>query len=121
MTSTEKYEIFIAFLGREVPEIEFIEDIWNQAIQEEFQKSSIYINVAIDERQLACVDCSQRERGYVITAIRNPLQSPDQELYYSSLGNVLFKVRKTLGSPYTLVVIEEADVSFFPYDPQAGR
>lgn len=124
MTKSEKYEILIAFLGREIPDIKDIKYIFDQAIKEEYQKSLIYVNVTIEERVLSCVDCSETERGYVITAVRNPLQSPDQELYYQSLGNVVFKVRKILDSPYTLVIIDDADVSFFPYEPtvpEAGR
>lgn len=124
MTKSEKYEFLIAFFGREKPDIQDIKDIFDQVIKEEYQKSLTYVNVTIEERILSCVDCSQTERGYVITSVRNPLQSPDQELFYQSLGNVLFKVRKILDSPYTLVVVDEADISFFPYDPQfseAGR
>lgn len=116
MSLTEKYEILIAFLGREIPEKEYIADIWNQAILEEYQKSSIYINVAIDERLLSCVDCTKSERGFVITAIRNPIQSQDQKLYYNALGSILFKIRSILGEPYTLITIDQVDTSFFPYD-----
>lgn len=121
MFLTEKYEIFISFLGRSLPEREYIVEVWNQAIYEEYQKSSIYINVTIDESSLACVGCTKGEKGFVITAIRNPIQTPDQELYYYSLGRVLFNVRKTLGSPYTLVINEDTKISYFPYDPKAGR
>lgn len=121
MFLTEKYEIFIFFLGRYLPEREYIEEVWNQAIYEEYQKSSIYINVLIDERSLACVDCTKGERGFVITAIRNPVQAPDQGLYYYSLGSILFNVRRTLGSPYTLVINDEVKLSYFPFNPQAGR
>ena len=117
MTKSEKYEILIAFLGREIPSIQDIKDIFDQVIKEEHQKSLIYVNVTIEDRVLSCVDCSETERGYVITAIRNPLQSPDQELYYKALGNVILKVRKILDSPYMLVIVDDTDVSFFPYDP----
>ncbi len=118
MNLTEKYVILIAFIGREIPEKEYIADIWNQAILEEYQKSSIYINVAIDERLLACVDCTKEERGFVITAIRNPIQTQDSKLYYNALGSIVFKIRDILENPYTLITIEQIDSTFFPYDLQ---
>lgn len=121
MSLTEKYEILIAFLGREIPEKEYIAKIWNQAILEEYQKSTVYINVAIDERLLACVDCTESERGFIITSVRNPIQSQDPELYYNSLGSILFKVRNILGDPYTLITIEQVNSSFFPYDLKTSR
>ena len=116
MTKSEKYEIFIAFLGREIPDIQDIRDIFDEVIKEEFESSSIYVDVAIEEQLLSCVDCSKTEKGYVVTAIRNPNRSPDQALYNMALGNIVFKVRKMLDSPYTIIVIDDANVSILPYD-----
>ncbi len=117
METTEKYEIIMAFVSDVRPTREYLEEIWNTAILEEFKKSGTYVNVMIDERSLICVDCPKDEQVYVITSIRNPQQTPDQDAYYNSLGNILFKVRELLDSPYTLISIDTVYVSFFPYHP----
>lgn len=117
MEITEKYEIVIAYVGRIRPGIEFMEDMWSATILEEYQKSAIYVNAIIDERSLSCVDCSIREKAFVITTIRNPIQTPDKDAYYNALGRIVFRVRDALDSPYTLISIGSVQVSYFPFVP----
>ncbi|ABX42314.1 hypothetical protein [Lachnoclostridium phytofermentans] len=117
MELTERYEIVISYVGRIRPGVELIEDVWSTAILEEYKKSAIYVNAIIDERSLVCVDCSKREKVFVVNAIRNPIQTPDKDAYYKALGNIVFQVRRDLNAPYTLISIGAVQVSYFPYNP----
>jgi hypothetical protein len=117
MEITERYEIVIAYIGRQRPAVEYIEDVWSRAILEEYQRSAIYVNAIIDERSVVCVDCSKREKVFVVNTIRNPIQTPDKDAYYNALGNIVFQVRRELNSPYTLISIGAVQVSYFPYNP----
>lgn len=114
MEATEKYEIIIAFVGKVAPNKVYVDLVWNLAIREEFKSSGIYINAIIDERSLACVDCSDSETCFFVVAVRNPAQTQFEEDYYNALGRIMFKVREELNNPYMFIMSEKINASYFP-------
>lgn len=114
MEPTEKYEVIIAFIGKVAPNKIYVNLVWNLAIREEFKNSGIYINAVVDERSLACVDCSENETCFTVVAVRNPAQTPLEEDYYNALGRVIFNVRKVLNNPYMFIMSEKVNASYFP-------
>lgn len=113
---TERYVVNIFGINTQYYTDEYVAYLWEASADEEYNNSSIYVTALIDARSLVCGEirgCDLGDTAYVITCLRNPIDSPNKNDYWNSFRRVIISVREKLSNPSMTVTIQNTEYYFF--------
>lgn len=113
---TERYIITFFGINTKYYTVDFVAYLWDKYAEKEYHKSGTYVTCLIEVRKLVCGvvrGCDLGEEAHVITAVRNPIDASNIDVYFDSLRNVIQDVREELGNPNMTISTQKIQYNYF--------
>lgn len=117
MNITEKYTIVFGDLNPAVYNRSYLENEWKKTAALLNMQTGVSISTIIKETTITCSEITgcMRESEYCLQAVcvRNLVLNPNKQLYYDTLRKLIIRMKHQLGEPYTAIMMEQVQFSFF--------
>ena len=113
---SERYVVTVLGINTQYFTNEFIAYLWKESANAEYNNSSIFVSALIDVRTLVCGEirgCNLGDTAYVITCLRNPIETPNKDDYWNAFRRIILSIREKLDNPPMTVTIQNAEYYFF--------
>lgn len=113
---TERYAVILYGLDTNHYTEDYIARLWEECAIKEYENSSLFISALVGTNLLVCGPtrgCDLGGTTYILSTIRNPIESDNESYFWGAYINVVKKFRERLGNPTMSLNIQKVDYTFF--------
>lgn len=113
---TERYVITFFGVDTDYYTDDYLLHLWEEAANQQYKNSKIYVTALFEVKTMVCGKtrgCNLENTAHVISTVRNPVESDNQDQFFACLKKIIMEVRSKLGNPCMSIMQETVDYYFF--------